>query len=232
MSKNYVAYMRVSTQKQKNSGLGLEGQKAIIEHFSKIQKAEIVKEFVEAESGKEAVNRPILNEAVRYCKENDCILIVSKIDRLSRNVKDTFAIVEALEGKVMACDIPNYPIDSLTLAIFAGLAQRERELISLRTKAALKAKRDRGEVIVRKPSVDFHLYRQRGQQAVKEYTKDFYTDEILVSLLEKYIRLEYTYEKIADELNKRLFRTRRGQLYNKLSVLRLINNVKKYYLRK
>lgn len=232
MEKKYVAYMRVSTQKQKNSGLGLEGQKAIIEYFSKIQKAEIVKEFVEAESGKETVNRPILTEAVRYCKENNCIMIVSKIDRLSRNVKDTFVIVEALEGKLIACDIPNYPIDSLTLAIFSGLAQRERELISFRTKAALKAKRDRGEVITRKAPSDFHLYRQKGQDAVKQYSKDFYTDEILVSILEKYIRLEYTYEKIATELNRRLFRTRRGCLYNKLSVLRLINNVKKYYLKK
>ncbi|MDI9872680.1 recombinase family protein [Flectobacillus roseus] len=231
MNNKYVAYMRVSTQKQKNSGLGLEGQKGIIQFFTSMNKAEIVQEFVEAESGKET-NRPILREAVELCKDNQYTLIVAKIDRLSRNVPDTFLIVQELENRVIACDIPIQPIDSLTLAIYSGLAQRERELISIRTKLALKAKRDRGEVIVRKASPNFPEVTKKGQAAWLEYTKDFYTNEVLVLFVERFVKQQLSYSEIADRLNKKGFVTRRNMKYNKLSVLRLIRNVKKYYLAK
>ncbi|NBA74584.1 recombinase family protein [Emticicia sp. ODNR4P] len=232
MTNKYVAYMRVSTQKQKNSGLGLEGQKGIIQFFASINKAEIIQEFIEAESGKEATNRPILREAIQLCKDHKYTLIVAKIDRLSRNVPDTFLIVQELENRVVACDIPIQPIDSLTLAIYSGLAQRERELISIRTKLALKAKRDRGEVIIRKVSPNFHEVSKKGQAAWLEYTKDFYTNEVLVLFVERFVKQQLTYSEIADRLNKKGFVTRRNRKYNTLSILRLIRNIKKYYLAK
>ena len=65
--KKYVPYYRVSTKKQKKSGLGLESQKAIIEHYSEKDKAIIVKEYIEAESGKEIINRPELQQAINFC---------------------------------------------------------------------------------------------------------------------------------------------------------------------
>lgn len=230
MTNKYVAYMRVSTQKQKNSGLGLEGQKGIIQFYASMNKAEIVQEFVEAESGKGTTNRPILRDAIQLCKDNQYTLIVAKIDRLSRNVPDTFLIVQELENRVIACDIPIQPIDSLTLAIYSGLAQRERELISIRTKLALKAKRDRGEVIVRKLSSNFPEVSKKGQATWLEDTKDFYTNEVLVLFVERFVKQQLSYSEIADRLNKKGFVTRRNMKYNKLSVLRLIRNVKKYYL--
>ncbi|MFK7983226.1 MAG: recombinase family protein, partial [Saprospiraceae bacterium] len=138
--KNYIAYYRVSTEKQKKSGLGLESQKAIIQHFSEIDKATIVKEFTETESGKAIDNRPQLQQAINYCLKNGYTLIVAKLDRLSRDVEHIFQIKKKLGKLFISCDLPN--TDSLTLSIFAGIAQRERELISIRTKLALKAKKD------------------------------------------------------------------------------------------
>lgn len=222
--------MRVSTQKQKRSGLGLEAQKSIIEHFVNISRGEIIESFVEAESGKESINRPLLNAAIELCRNHNYTLIVAKIDRLSRNVRDTFSIVEILESRLVACDIPNYPIDSFTLAIFSGMAMRERELISLRTKQALQAKKDRGEIIVRKPPSDFHIYRQKGKKVIQENVREYYTNDILVAFVEKCVRQRLLHKETAAQLNKNLFRTRRGKEFNELSVLRLIRKIKQFYL--
>jgi len=227
----YIAYMRVSTQRQKRSGLGLEAQQSIIEHFVKISKGEIIQKFVEAESGKESINRPLLNEAIELCKKNNYTMIVAKIDRLSRNVRDTFSIVEILESRLVACDIPNYPIDSFTLAIFSGMAMRERELISLRTKQALKAKRDRGEIIIRKPPIHFDLYREKAKKVIEENVREYYTNDILVAFVEKCVRQKLSLKEAAAYLNKNLFRTRRGREFNSLSVLRLIRRVREFYLK-
>ena len=90
--KNYVAYYRVSTEKQKKSGLGLESQKAIVQYFSEIDKATIIKEFTEAESGKAIDNRPQLQQAINYCLAHGYTLIVAKLDRLSRDVEHIFQI--------------------------------------------------------------------------------------------------------------------------------------------
>ena len=119
--KKYVAYYRVSTKKQKRSGLGLESQKAIIEHFAELDKATIVKEYIEAESGKEIINRPKLQKAMNYCLDNNCVLIVAKLDRLSRDVEHIFQLKKKLGKLFISCDLPNS--DSLTLSIFAGIAQ-------------------------------------------------------------------------------------------------------------
>lgn len=227
----YIAYMRVSTQRQKRSGLGLEAQQSIIDHYVKINRGEVIEQYIEAESGKESINRPLLNKAIELCKREGYTMIVAKIDRLSRNVRDTFEIVETLDGRLVACDIPYYPIDSFTLAIFSGMAMREREIISLRTKQALKAKRDRGEIIVRKPPADFHLYRMKAKAAIVENMKEYYTNDILVAFVEKCVRQRLSLEEAAKLLNKNLFRTRRGRIFNKLSVLRLIRKVREFYLK-
>jgi len=119
--KNYVAYLRVSTQEQKKSGLGIEAQREIIRHYATIDGVEIHQEYVEAESGKETDNRPILQEAVEFCKVHDCILVVAKLDRLSRDVEHIFRLQKQLGDRFKSCALPNS--DSLTLSIFAGLAQ-------------------------------------------------------------------------------------------------------------
>lgn len=133
--KKYIAYYRVSTRKQ---GLGLEAQRSTVEaYINNIQDACMVAEYEEKESGKDN-NRVQLNEAIKECKLHNATLIIAKLDRLSRNVSFIFALRDA-NVDFIACDLPEF--NSLTLAIFAGLAQQERELISSRTKAALAEKK-------------------------------------------------------------------------------------------
>lgn len=224
--------MRVSTQRQRQSGLGLESQRYIIQHFAKTNNAEIVREFVEAQSGKkESIDRPLLNEALELCKKEGYILIVAKVDRLSRNIRDTFTIVEKLDYRLIACDIPQYPIDTMILAVFSAFAEQEGKLISLRTKRALEAKKARGEIIVRKPPKHFDLYREKGKLIIQENVREYYTNEVIVAFIEKCVRQKLSLKEAAASLNKNLFRTRRGREFNSVSVLRLIRRVKEFYLK-
>ena len=142
----YVIYYRVSTKKQGDSGLGLEAQKAYINTF--LDDDDVVCSFTEVKSGKSIQERPVLKQALEYCAKNNCGLAVAKIDRLSRNTEDALSIYNELNGYLFSCDIPTQkgqPMDKFTLTIYMAIADRERELISIRTKAALKEKKRRGE---------------------------------------------------------------------------------------
>lgn len=133
--KKYIAYYRVSTRKQ---SLGIDAQRStVMAYLSNMQDANLIAEYEEKESGKDN-NRMQLNEAIKECKLHNATLIIAKLDRLSRNVSFIFALRDA-NVDFICCDLPEF--NSLTLAIFAGLAQQERELISSRTKAALAEKR-------------------------------------------------------------------------------------------
>lgn len=138
-TKKYVAYYRVSTKKQGQSGLGLVAQKQQVSHYLS-GKGKIINEFVEVESGKKDT-RPKLQEAIMVAKENDAILVIAKIDRLARSVSFIFSLRDS--GVKFECaDMPE--ANTLSIGIFATLAQYERELISQRTKAALAAKKAQG----------------------------------------------------------------------------------------
>ena len=128
----YVAYYRVSTAKQGQSGLGLEAQKTIVANFVKCTNC-IVAEFTEIESGKKA-DRPKLRAALSAAKAAGAVLIVAKLDRLSRNV---LFLAQLMESRVSfkCVDLPE--CDNFTIHLFAALAQKEAEMISSRTKAAL-----------------------------------------------------------------------------------------------
>lgn len=214
----YVAYYRVSTQKQKKSGLGLDSQKAIVEHFAKIDKAEIIQEFTESRSGKDMDNRPILKEAINYCLKNDCILIVAKLDRLSRDVEHIFKIKKKLKNRFKSCDLPSS--DSLTLSIFAGLAQRERELISIRTKAALKAKKAQGAKLGN-PSHLTEDARKLAWQRIRENATNNPNNQRAMRLIVRCRNEKLGWGKIAKELNENGFVSSRGGKFYKSSVKRL-----------
>ncbi len=133
--KKYVAYYRVSTKRQ---GLGLEAQQSTVEaYLNTIVDSTIIAEYSEKESGKDD-NRVQLQNALDLCKRENATLIIAKLDRLSRNVSFIFALKDS-NVDFLACDLPQF--NTLTLAVFAALAQQERELISSRTKAALAEKR-------------------------------------------------------------------------------------------
>lgn len=133
----YIAYFRVSTDKQGQSGLGLEAQRAAIQQWA----GQVVGEFTEIESGKND-ERPQLAQAISLCREFGHGLLIAKIDRLSRDA--AFLLTLRKSGvEILAADMPN--CSGLEFGIRAVISQHEREEISRRTKAALDAARQRGQ---------------------------------------------------------------------------------------
>src|SRR6187200_1872794 len=140
-----VAYYRVSTRQQQRSGLGIEAQRATVARFADAENLRIIAEYVEAETGKGADaldRRPQLAAALAQAKAAKCCVLVSKLDRLSRDV--------AFVAGLMAQRVPfivaelGRDADPFMLHLYAALAEKERRLISERTKAALAAKKASG----------------------------------------------------------------------------------------
>jgi DNA invertase Pin-like site-specific DNA recombinase len=139
----FVAYTRVSTLKQNH---GLDSQLDIINNWVKKRVGRIIHISKEKVSGK--INeRPALTEAIEICKKENATLLIAKLDRLSRNVAFLFKIKDS-GIKIACCDLPE--LNTLTLGIFATMAQHERELISRRTKEGLKVAKSKGKIIGRK----------------------------------------------------------------------------------
>lgn len=139
--KKFAYYIRVSTQKQGASMLGLESQQKICRDFIKQKGGECVAEFKDVESGTHR-DRKGLSDAINFCKQNDCALVFAKLDRLARDVEFCFKVVNT-GIEIHFVDMPN--LNTLLLGVFASVAQYERELTSERTKRALAAKKARGE---------------------------------------------------------------------------------------
>lgn len=136
----YVAYYRVSTQKQGRSGLGLEAQQEMVKNFIRQNGGQIVAEYQEVESGKDD-ERPQFIKAMRHAHVVGGKLLVGKLDRLSRDLHFITSLQKSHVDFIVA-DMPN--CDSFTINIYGALAQREREMISERTKAGLAAAKARG----------------------------------------------------------------------------------------
>lgn len=221
MHNRFVAYYRVSTKQQGRSGLGLEAQKVIVNHFSAKDAIQVEKEFTDIESGKEMNNRPALRSAIEFCKKEGCGLMVAKLDRLSRDVEHVFRIKKLLgEGRLVCCDLPS--TDSLTLSIFAGLAQREREIISIRTQAALAAKKRQG-VKLGKPENFNQQARIKGAAAMKKRSQLNPELRKAIPLANELRSKGKTLQEIADDLNKYGFVTARGKNFQRTSVSRILS---------
>ena len=136
-----VTYLRVSTQKQGQSGLGLEAQRKAVEDYLNGGDWNILEELVEVESGKNS-KRPKLLEAIELCKASGAKLVVAKIDRLTRDAAFLLNLKDA-GIDFIAADMPE--ANRLTIGIMALVAEQEREAISKRTKAALAAAKARGQ---------------------------------------------------------------------------------------
>ena len=134
----YVAYYRVSTKRQGQSGLGLEAQQALVSDFAKDNP--IIAEFIEVESGRNDT-RPVMAEALAYAKQSDAILVVAKQDRLARKV---LFIAQLIESGVPFVIADNPHADKFRLHIEACINEDEAEKISKRTKDALAAAKARG----------------------------------------------------------------------------------------
>jgi len=143
----FVAYLRVSTDSQGRSGLGLEAQRqAVAAHVAQAG-GEVVAEFQEVESGKRA-DRPQLAAALASCRTRRAVLVIAKLDRLARNARFLLSVVEGSgEAGVVFCDLPTLPagpVGKFMLTQMAAVAELEAGLISQRTRAALAVAKARG----------------------------------------------------------------------------------------
>lgn len=143
----FIAYYRVSTQKQGASGLGLEAQREAVKRFLNDGVWELVAEFQEVETGKGAdalAKRPQLRAALDACRKQGATLIIAKLDRLARNVHFVSGLMES-RVRFVACDMPE--ANELTIHIMAAFAEHEAKRISQRTKDALAIAKARGVVL-------------------------------------------------------------------------------------
>jgi DNA invertase Pin-like site-specific DNA recombinase len=138
--KKVVSYLRVSTQRQGASGLGLEAQRTAVEAFCRSNGYHIVEEFVEVETGKRN-DRPILRDALARAKSCKALLVIAKLDRLARNVAFIANLMES-GVEFRACDMPE--ANRLLLHVMAAVAEQEGRAISERTRNALQAAKARG----------------------------------------------------------------------------------------
>jgi len=139
---DFIAYYRVSTDRQGASGLGLDAQRQAVAGF--IGTGQLVAEFTEIESGRRHTNRPQLLAALAECRKRRAALLIARLDRLARNVAFIAALMEN-GTDFIACDMPQ--ASRLTIHILAAVAEHEREMISTSTKAALAEAKRRGTTL-------------------------------------------------------------------------------------
>jgi DNA invertase Pin-like site-specific DNA recombinase len=134
-----VTYIRVSTRKQKESGLGLEAQERAIAHFAEVNELKIVKAFTDTASGAAPLTkRPQLAEAIATARKLNCPVVVARLDRLSGDVHFISGLMA--EKVVFVVTTIGFDVDPFMLHIYAAVAQKERALISQRTREALKGR--------------------------------------------------------------------------------------------
>jgi DNA invertase Pin-like site-specific DNA recombinase len=214
-AKFYTPYYRVSTQKQGTSGLGLDAQRAAVQAFA--GSAQLLTEYVEIESGKKN-QRPQLLAAIAEARRVGATLLIAKLDRLSRNAGFIFALRDSGVDFV-CCDMPD--ANTLTVGLFAVIAQHERETISKRTKDALAAKKARGAQLGSPQNFTTVVIAQ-GQAAMQRNAREHQANRQAAQLAELLRAKGQTLWQIAAKLNEAGYRTRRGKEFQATTVQRLL----------
>jgi DNA invertase Pin-like site-specific DNA recombinase len=215
-----ITYVRVSTSKQGRSGLGLEAQRQSLRQFAKAEGLELVREFVEVETGKgcDALDRrPQLKAALAAAKKLRCNVAVAKLDRLSRDV-------HFISG-LMAHRVPfvvaelGADIDPFVLHLFAALAEKERSLISTRTRQALAAAQARGVTL---GSPRLAQARESAVAAIRAGA-DQHAANVLPIIKEAQKAGATTLRAVAEALNARGISTARGGSWHAMSVKNVLD---------
>jgi DNA invertase Pin-like site-specific DNA recombinase len=202
----FIAYYRVSTDRQGASGLGLDAQRQAVARF--VGTGRLVAEFTEIESGRRHTNRPQLLAALADCRKRRAVLLIARLDRLARNVAFISALMEN-GTDFIACDMPT--ATKLTIHILAAVAEHEREMISKRTKAALAEAKRRG-TILGNPRIE-----QARARAVAAHAATKPAPEV-AALMQGWREQQWTLRRIAQELNRLNIRPARGRLWYASSV--------------
>lgn len=219
-----VAYLRVSTARQGRSGLGIDAQRDALSRFAQAEGFELVREFLEVETGKgaDALNRrPQLAAALDEARKRHCSVVVAKLDRLSRDV-------HFISG-LMAHRIPflvaelGSDVDPFILHLFAALAEKERVMISIRTKAALRAAKARGAKLGA-PKGKLVIARHQALLGIRT-AADRHASNVLPLIREIMVAGITSLRKVADVLNARGINTARGGKWHAGTVQNLIDRV-------
>ena len=211
----FVAYYRVSTAQQGRSGLGLDAQREAVRVFLAGRADELAEAFTEVESGKNA-DRPQLARALDACRLTGGVLVIAKLDRLSRDAHFLLGLEKA-GVEFVAADMPN--ANRLTVRLMAVIAQEEREMISARTKAALAAAKARGKKLggIRGgPKVDSAKGRAARSRAANDYARQ------VGPLAIEVWQAKGSYGETAATLAARGIRTPRGGKWSRAAVRSLI----------
>jgi DNA invertase Pin-like site-specific DNA recombinase len=206
---NFVVYLRVSTDRQGKSGLGLEAQrKAVLDHVA--GKGEIAAEYVEIESGKKN-DRPQLARALAEAKRIGAVLLIAKLDRLARNVAFIANLLEA-GVEIAAADMPE--ANRFLLHVMAAVAEHEARMISDRTRAALAAAKARGAALGWAMPERHDEQRQASYKgAAKNAQKAVRHADNVLPVIRQIAAGGTSLRRIADELNTRGIKTARGGLW-------------------
>jgi DNA invertase Pin-like site-specific DNA recombinase len=222
-----IAYLRVSTQQQGRSGLGLEAQQAAITGYAKSIGGEVIATYTEVESGKRS-DRPELAKALAHAKRGKCRLVIAKLDRLGRNVAFISALMES-KCEFVACDSPH--ANKLTLHILSAIAEHEAEMISARTKAALTAAKARGVKLGSARAGHWrgreaariggaHKGGDRTREKFASASKPIY--EAVRPTIQAMRNAGNSLQEIADTLNNQGHTTVSGLAWNRVQVRRLL----------
>lgn len=215
-----IAYYRVSTQQQGRSGLGIEAQRAAVVRFAEGEGIEIVAEHVEIETGKGADaldRRPELAAALARARKMKCPVVVAKLDRLSRDV----AFISGLMAHRVPFVVAELGLDAdpFMLHLYAALAEKERALISARTKAALAAKKAAGARLGNPRAAEAAVKAQAAHRA----SADRFAANVLPIIESIRASGISTHLGIAGALNSRGIRTARGGRWHATTVRNLLS---------
>lgn len=214
----YVTYCRVSTKKQGDSGLGLEAQQRdillFLDNYSG-KPYEVIAEFIEIESGSNS-ERKDLHQAIALARKEKAVLLVAKLDRLSRKVSFIAQIMEDKQLKFKVAQMPH--ADNFQLHIYAALAEQERDFISKRTKAALAEAKVRGVKLGGLRDKTNKRNQAKKVKAVIEAQKHR-------AIIEPLRRQGASFAAIAEALNKSGLKTQRSADFKAMTVKRIINRL-------
>jgi DNA invertase Pin-like site-specific DNA recombinase len=211
MKRPLIAYVRVSTSKQGKSGLGIEAQQEALNRFAEAEDFEIVRLFVEVETGKgnDALERrPQLAAALAEARRRRCSVGVAKLDRISRDVHFISGLMAHRVPFVVAELGPD--VDPFILHLFAALAEKERSLISTRTKAALEAAKARGVRLGNPQLEQTRKAAHKAAAAANEAAAERHAATVLPVIREIRKAGATTLRDIAEALNARGVQTARG----------------------